>query len=97
MFNGTITSENIPDLAKFKRVALEPGTPYRFRLAALNGCGRMKLIKFASFSSFSSFRHSVFGMAIAVVVAVVFVVCCLLINSMLFEKQKSHKINFHNK
>lgn len=36
----TITSENIPDLSTFKRHALEPGTPYRFRLAALNGCGR---------------------------------------------------------
>lgn len=40
MLNGTITSENYPDLAGFKRIALEPGTPYRFRLAALNGCGR---------------------------------------------------------
>lgn len=36
----TVTSENIPDLSNFKRVPLEPGTPYRFRLAALNGCGR---------------------------------------------------------
>lgn len=36
----TVTSENIPDLSHLKRVALEPGTPYRFRLAALNGCGR---------------------------------------------------------
>lgn len=36
----TVTSENIPDLSSFKRVSLEPGTPYRFRLAALNGCGR---------------------------------------------------------
>lgn len=40
MFNGTITSQNIPDLSKYKRIQLEPGTPYRFRLAALNGCGR---------------------------------------------------------
>lgn len=40
MFDGTITSENYPDLSGFKRIALEPGTPYRFRLAALNGCGR---------------------------------------------------------
>lgn len=40
MLNGTVTSENYPDLSGFKRIALEPGTPYRFRLAALNGCGR---------------------------------------------------------
>lgn len=40
MLDSTITSENIPDLSKYPRLALEPGTPYRFRLAALNGCGR---------------------------------------------------------
>lgn len=40
LFNGTITSENYPDLSNYKRTALDPGTPYRFRLAALNGCGR---------------------------------------------------------
>lgn len=39
MLSGILTSENIPDLSAFKRIALEPGTPYRFRLAALNGCG----------------------------------------------------------
>lgn len=39
MLNGTLTSESIPELNAFKRIALEPGTPYRFRLAALNGCG----------------------------------------------------------
>lgn len=39
-FKGTLTSENIPDLDAFKKVPLEPGTPYRFRLAALNACGR---------------------------------------------------------
>lgn len=39
MLNGTLTSENLPDLSAFKRIPLEPGTPYRFRLAALNGCG----------------------------------------------------------
>lgn len=40
MHGSIITSENIPDLSKFPRVQLEPGTPYRFRLAALNACGR---------------------------------------------------------
>lgn len=40
MFDGTITSENYPDLSNYSRIPLEPGTPYRFRLAALNGCGR---------------------------------------------------------
>lgn len=39
MSNGTLTSESLPDLSAFKRIPLEPGTPYRFRLAALNGCG----------------------------------------------------------
>lgn len=40
MLNGTLTSESIPDLSAFKRIPLEPGTPYRFRLSALNGCGQ---------------------------------------------------------
>lgn len=40
MLNGTLTSESIPDLSAFKRLPLEPGTPYRFRLSALNGCGQ---------------------------------------------------------
>lgn len=40
MLNGTLTSESIPDLSAFKRIALEPGTPYKFRLSALNGCGQ---------------------------------------------------------
>lgn len=39
MFNG-LTSENLPDLTQYTRINLEPGTAYRFRLCAINGCGR---------------------------------------------------------
>lgn len=39
-FKGTLTSENLPDLDVFKKIPLEPGTPYRFRISALNACGR---------------------------------------------------------
>lgn len=35
-----ITSDNIPNLSNMKRIKLEPGTGYRFRLSAINGCGR---------------------------------------------------------
>ncbi|XP_031639467.1 host cell factor 2 isoform X2 [Contarinia nasturtii] len=51
MLSGTLTSENLPDLSAFKRIPLEPGTPYRFRLAALNGCG---LGDFGECSSFKT-------------------------------------------
>lgn len=50
MLNGTFTSESIPDLAAFKRIPLEPGTPYKFRLSALNGCGQ------GDFGECSSFK-----------------------------------------
>lgn len=30
----------MPDLDAFKKIPLEPGTHYRFRLSALNACGR---------------------------------------------------------
>lgn len=32
--------DNIPDLGRFARTALEPGTAYKFRIAAINTCGR---------------------------------------------------------
>ncbi|XP_055311476.1 host cell factor 1 isoform X3 [Sitodiplosis mosellana] len=51
MLSGILTSESIPELSAFKRIALEPGTPYRFRLAALNGCG---LGEFGECSSFKT-------------------------------------------
>lgn len=35
-----ITSDYIPNLSNMKRIKLEPGTGYRFRLSAINGCGR---------------------------------------------------------
>lgn len=34
-----LTSDNIPDLSMKKRINLEPGTGYKFRLRAVNGCG----------------------------------------------------------
>lgn len=39
MMEEPITSDNIPDLAKYPRINLEPGTAYRFRMAAINYCG----------------------------------------------------------
>ncbi|GAB0092079.1 Host cell factor [Sergentomyia squamirostris] len=35
-----VTSDTIPDLEKMTRIPLEQGTAYRFRVAAINGCGR---------------------------------------------------------
>lgn len=34
-----IKADCLPDLSRYHRVALEPGTAYRFRLSAINGCG----------------------------------------------------------
>lgn len=36
---GEITADSLPDLSQCVRIPLEPGTAYRFRLTAINGCG----------------------------------------------------------
>ncbi|EAT39289.1 AAEL008905-PA [Aedes aegypti] len=41
LYDGdTLTADNLPDLVKYKRINLEPGCAYRFRVAAINSCGR---------------------------------------------------------
>lgn len=39
MLEEPLTSDNLPDLSKLAMTTLEPGTAYRFRLAAINSCG----------------------------------------------------------
>lgn len=39
MLEEPLTSDNLPDLSKMTMTTLEPGTAYRFRLAAINSCG----------------------------------------------------------
>lgn len=39
MLDEPLTSDNLPDLSKMTMTTLEPGTAYRFRLAAINSCG----------------------------------------------------------
>lgn len=34
-----IKADALPDLSRYHRITLEPGTAYRFRLSAINGCG----------------------------------------------------------
>lgn len=51
-----ITSDNIPNLSNMKRIKLEPGTGYRFRLSAINGCGR------GDYSEVSFFFSCVFSL-----------------------------------
>ncbi|KAH8376045.1 hypothetical protein KR093_010965, partial [Drosophila rubida] len=44
-------AENLPDLTQFPRINLDPGTAYRFRLAALNTCGRGEWGEISSFKT----------------------------------------------
>ncbi|KRF85470.1 host cell factor isoform X2 [Drosophila virilis] len=43
--------DNLPDLAQYPRISLDPGTAYRFRLAALNTCGRGEWGEISSFKT----------------------------------------------
>ncbi|KAH8272502.1 hypothetical protein KR044_012137, partial [Drosophila immigrans] len=46
-----IDAENLPDLTQYPRISLDPGTAYRFRLAALNTCGRGEWGEISSFKT----------------------------------------------
>nr|NP_726567.2 host cell factor, isoform F [Drosophila melanogaster]AAN06530.2 host cell factor, isoform F [Drosophila melanogaster] len=49
-FDG-IDVDNLPDFSKFPRTNLEPGTAYRFRLSAINSCGRGEWGEISSFKT----------------------------------------------
>ncbi|XP_023162418.1 host cell factor isoform X2 [Drosophila hydei] len=44
-------ADNLPDLSQYPRISLDPGTAYRFRLAALNTCGRGEWGEISSFKT----------------------------------------------
>uniref|UniRef100_A0A1B0CAT5 Fibronectin type-III domain-containing protein n=1 Tax=Lutzomyia longipalpis TaxID=7200 RepID=A0A1B0CAT5_LUTLO len=46
-----LTSDSLPDLDKLIRVPLEQGTAYKFRVSAINGCGRGDWGKVSSFKT----------------------------------------------
>uniref|UniRef100_A0A1L8DWH2 Putative host cell transcription factor hcfc1 n=1 Tax=Nyssomyia neivai TaxID=330878 RepID=A0A1L8DWH2_9DIPT len=46
-----LTSDALPDLEKLTRIPLEQGTAYKFRVSAINGCGRGEWGKVSSFKT----------------------------------------------
>ncbi|KAJ6644380.1 Host cell factor, partial [Pseudolycoriella hygida] len=51
MLEEPLTSDNLPDLSKYPMTSLEPGTVYRFRLAAINSCGMGEFGESSSFKT----------------------------------------------
>lgn len=52
-----ITVDNLPDFVNVKSIELEPGTAYKFRVAAINTCGRGPWSE-VSFSYRSTSEHA---------------------------------------
>ncbi|XP_052854866.1 host cell factor isoform X1 [Drosophila gunungcola] len=47
----SIDVDNLPDFSNFPRINLDPGTAYRFRLSAINTCGRGEWGEISSFKT----------------------------------------------
>uniref|UniRef100_A0A1A9WLR1 Fibronectin type-III domain-containing protein n=1 Tax=Glossina brevipalpis TaxID=37001 RepID=A0A1A9WLR1_9MUSC len=46
-----LNSDNLPDLSKYQRINLEPGTGYRFRIRAINSMGASEWSEISSFKT----------------------------------------------
>ncbi|KAK9889883.1 hypothetical protein WA026_008685 [Henosepilachna vigintioctopunctata] len=48
---ANLTVENLPDLTKYQKFTLEPGTAYKFRVAAINSVGRGEWSEISAFKT----------------------------------------------